>query len=144
MPGARGKGDVIWKIPKPFEVGVIFGSLPERMLHAAFDAFGNKNGWDRKKVVAETFRGFGESLSGLVLPRMTPTVATPFVQSWANKSLFTDRAIIPADRGGMLPEYQYSPYSTEFMKKISQIVGGMPGIGQMGHIQPGHGRTDGA
>lgn len=39
MPGARGKGDVIWKIPKPFEVGVIFGSLPERMLHAAFDAF---------------------------------------------------------------------------------------------------------
>lgn len=128
--------DEIARIPKPFEVGVLLGSSPERLTRMAMDIATEKHGGDKTKAVEEALRGLGSSLFDVAVPRATPTFAMPFVQRFANKSLMTGRPIIPADREGMLPEYQYTPYTTEAMKALSQLVGSMPGVGQMNTFSP--------
>lgn len=106
----------IFRIPKPFEVGVMFGSGPERLLDAYFDQ------------KPDAFHDFTKSIMSALLPGVVPTFAGPIVEQWANRSTFTDRPLIPADLEKQLPEYQYTPYTTETAKKLGQIIGAFPGI----------------
>lgn len=108
--------DHIWRIPKPFELGVVFGSGVERLL----DAFVA----ERPDAAA----GLAKSIAGALLPSMIPTAAVPVVEQWANRSSFTDRNLIPTQAEKMLPEYQYTPYTTELAKALGQIVSAFPGV----------------
>jgi len=115
----------IYRIPKPFEPGLLFGTLPERALDWAFENKGPE--------FAEFVKQFVTSnLSGLA---PIPDFAKPFVESWSNKSLFTDLPIIPygtekfAEAG--MPQYQYNEYTSETAKllgkQLSEITGGRVG-----------------
>ena len=115
----------IYRIPKPFEPGLLFGTLPERALDWAF----NSKGEEFSKFVKD----FAFSnLSGLA---PIPDFAKPFLESWSNKSLFTTLPIIPygteqyAALG--LPQYQYNEYTSETSKllgkTLSEITGGSVG-----------------
>lgn len=115
MTGTPGNGH-IYRIPKPFEVGVMFGSGIERLL----DAF-----VDQKP---DAFHDFGKSILGALLPGVIPTFALPFVEQYANRSSFTDRSLVPDSQEKLLPEYQYRPYTTETAKALGQIMGAFPGI----------------
>jgi hypothetical protein len=42
--------------------------------------------------------------------------------------MFTDRAIVPKAREGVLPEYKYQPYTTETAKKIGGLLARIPGM----------------
>ncbi|TFH33310.1 MAG: hypothetical protein E4G97_00880 [Deltaproteobacteria bacterium] len=42
--------------------------------------------------------------------------------------MFTDRAIVPKGREGVLPEYKYQPYTTETAKKIGSLLAKIPGM----------------
>ena len=109
----------IYRIPKPFEVGVVFGSGPERLLDSMF----SEN--------PESFRDFGNSVVQSLTPSFTPTAVLPIVEQFANRSTFTDRTLIPAyleRKAGGLPEYQYTPYTTELTKKLGQIISSIPGM----------------
>lgn len=106
----------IFRIPKPFELGVIFGSGVERML----DAFVAEN--------PEAFEGLAKSIIGGFTPSMVPTAVVPVIEQFANRSTFTDRNLIPAGAEKMLPEYQYQPYTTELAKALGQIVSAFPGM----------------
>lgn len=114
----------ILRVPKPFEVGVLFGSGPERILDSLFT--------DRP----EPFKGFPGSVLGALLPGIIPTFALPAVEQFANRSTFSDRTLIPADAEKHLPEYQYTPYTTETAKAIGHLVGAFPGI-RDASIEPG-------
>lgn len=106
----------IWRIPKPFELGLIFGTGTERMLEYTIE--GNpKAGKD-----------FMKSLSKSLTPNLMPTFMAVPVEVWANKSIFFDRPIVPRDRENMLPEYQYSPYTTETAKELGAAIGYVPGM----------------
>jgi hypothetical protein len=50
------------------------------------------------------------------------------IENWANKSRFTDRAIVPKAREDVLPQYQYAPYTTETAKKIGGLLAKIPGM----------------
>jgi len=63
-----------------------------------------------------------------VVPPVMPTGIVPPIENWANKSMFTGRAIVPKAREGVLPEYQYQPYTTETAKKIGGLLAKLPGI----------------
>lgn len=106
----------IFRIPKPFELGVIFGSGPERILDATI----GKN--------PEAFDNFGKSVIQALAPNFIPTAVQPMFEQWANRSAFTNRTLIPADVEKLLPEYQYTPYTTELAKKLGQIVSAFPGL----------------
>lgn len=106
----------IYRIPKPFELGLVFGTGAERFTDYILSQ-------DPK-----AFDGFLAQMGHGAAPGMLPTVAAPFIETWANKSLFTDAPIIPADREGMLPEYQYTPYTSELTKKMGSLIATLPGM----------------
>lgn len=108
--------DHIYRIPKPHEAGVMFGSLPERMM-AAFE-----------KDNPKAFKDFEHTILNSFLPNPIPTVASPIVEQFANRSMFTGAPLIPRDMEKLLPEYQYTDYTTEAAKALGQIFGAMPGV----------------
>ncbi len=108
--------DHLYRIPKPFELGVVFGSGVERVLDATV---GNN---------PEAFDKFSKSVIDVLLPNMVPTAAQPLVEQFANRSTFSDRTLIPADMEKHLPEYQYTPYTTELSKALGKMVSAFPGM----------------
>lgn len=101
----------IWRIPKPFELGILFGSVPERMLDRFYA--------DRP----DAFKGFSSSLFGAFLPSFIPQFATPVLEHWGNRSLFLDRALVPKSLEGLEPRYQETPFTSELAKKIGRAIG---------------------
>jgi hypothetical protein len=108
--------DHVWRIPKDFSMGVMFGSGAERVL----DRFYGHN--------PDAFKGFGGSVASTLLPGATPTFAQPIIEQFANRSTFTNRTLIPDLMTKGLPEYQYTPYTTELAKSLGSIIGAFPGI----------------
>ena len=106
----------IYRIPKPFELGVIFGSSVERILDAFFDA------------KPEAFKDFSSSVGNMFGVNMIPTVATPILGQITNYNLFTDRPVIPSSMERLLPEYQYMPYTTETTKALGHLIGTVPSM----------------
>jgi hypothetical protein len=108
--------DHLYRIPKPFELGVVFGSGVERILD---QTVGNN---------PEAFDKFSKSVIDLLMPNVTPTAIQPIVEQFANRSTFSDRTLIPAGMEKHLPEYQYTPYTTELTKKLGQMISAFPGM----------------
>lgn len=106
--------DHIYRIPKPFEAGVIFGSLPERTLEAYFT--------DNPKA----YSNFNETMLHGITPNFIPTAATPFIETWANRSTFTGHSIVPAPLEKVAPEFQYNEYTSESGKMLSRFVAAVP------------------
>jgi hypothetical protein len=111
--------DHVFRLPKPWAMGMLFGTLPERLLDA---------------YVAEkpdAFKGFFEQFSKQVGPEFVPTAAAPIIDQFANRSMFTNRTLIPSSQEKFLPEYQYTPYTTELTKALGRIIGAFPGISEL-------------
>ncbi len=115
----------VWRIPKPFEMGIVFASVPERIVEYMYTHD------------TAAFDKLRDSIWDAFVPNVIPTVAAPFVEAWSNKSLFTGRQIIPEARKHMLPQHQYTPHGTELAKAVSAGVAktpewleSVPGVGQ--------------
>jgi conjugative element/phage-associated large polyvalent protein len=108
--------DHIYRIPKPFELGVVFGSGVERILDLTV---GNN---------PDAFDKFSKSVFDIITPNVTPTAFQPLVEQYANRSTMNDRTLIPKDQEKNLPEYQYTPYTTELTKKLGQVISAFPGM----------------
>lgn len=106
--------DRLWRIPKPFELGILFGSVPERITHYIMDQD------------SHTFDGILKTIVSGATPGFVPTAAIPIMENWANKSTFFDRPVVPNNRTELLPEYQYGPYTTETAKQLGSILGKIP------------------
>jgi hypothetical protein len=136
VPVGEGKDKTILRIPKPFENGVLFGSSLERATEFVLDAYNKKYDGDLNKARQEAFRGLGQSTFDIAMPNVFPTIAVPFIEHFANRSTAFNTRIIPANREGLLPELQYTPYTTELMKRLSRYVGGAPLVGEMNTFSP--------
>ncbi|MBS4046574.1 MAG: hypothetical protein KG075_09560 [Alphaproteobacteria bacterium] len=108
--------DHVFRIPKPFELGLVFGSATERALDAWFEE--NPN----------AFKDFDRSMLQAFLPSTLPTIAQPIVEQFANRSSFTGAPLIPQRLEKLLPEYQYTEYTTETTKALGALVGAFPGV----------------
>lgn len=115
--------DHIYRIPKPFETGAVFGSAVER----ALEGFVAEN--------PDAYKHMTTSLLDAFTPSVVPTFAVPITEQFANRSTFTGRNLIPADAERLLPEYQYTPYTTELAKKLGELAGAFPGIRE-GRVDP--------
>jgi hypothetical protein len=100
----------IYRIPKPFEIGMLFGSLPERML----EYFEEKD----PKAFESWAKGMIEGAS----PGFIPTAALPLIENLANWNLFTDRPIVSEGLKELEPRYQAQPYTSELSKKIGDLI----------------------
>jgi hypothetical protein len=114
-----GEGSFLLRIPKAHEVGVLFGSLPERL----FDKFFNDN--------PNAFKNFEDTMLNAFLPAMIPTAAVPIVSQFANRNTFSGGSIIPYYLEKLMPEYQYTEYTTETAKAIGGLIGAFPGMTEL-------------
>jgi len=125
----EGKDTTIWRAPIPFELGFIFKTLPER----ALDFINKKD----PTAIKNLLKDFALDNATSVLP--IPDIAKPFIEAWSNKSLFTKKPIVPRSLEGILPEYQYTEYTSETSKilgkLIRQISGDYSGISSPARIE---------
>lgn len=108
MPG--GEKGPIFRIPKPFELGIVFGTLPEHLLS-----------WVDKND-PEALRSIVGALESVGLPGYMPTALLPVVENMANYSFFRDRPIVGQALSGLPAEMQTNPYTTETAKEIGHLL----------------------
>jgi hypothetical protein len=114
------------RIPIPFEVGVLFKVVPERMLEYAF-------GSDTGKDMADSFK---RNLINTFAFNPIPQTVLPFVEARTNYSFFTMRPIVGQGMENVAKEYQVAPNTSEAAKKLGKVLGESPII--VDHIMKGY------
>ncbi|GIN88712.1 hypothetical protein J6TS2_50980 [Heyndrickxia sporothermodurans] len=97
------------KIPKPMEMGTLFGSGVERVLRKMKD--------DDPKA----FEDFSKTVIDNFVPPRRTVLHPAFVDTVANKN-FMDAPIVPGDLQNLSPRYQYDAKTSEVSKKVGDIL----------------------
>lgn len=106
------------RIPKPFEVGLAFATVPERMLEAIRFA----NTGEEGDTPSETWDALVRAITGTLAFNPIPQAALPVVEQWANKRFFTGRPIESQGDDKLLPEAREEWYTSDTAKKIAKAL----------------------
>ena len=109
-------GSFLLRIPLAHELGVLFATLPTRLL----DQYVQDN--------PDAMRDFDKTLMAAFTPSVIPTLAVPMLQQFSNTNTLSGGPLIPSYAEKQLPEYQYTPYTTELTKAIGGFIGAFPGM----------------
>lgn len=104
------------RVPKPFELGIVFGTLPQRALE-----------W----MDTNDPGGFQESAAEFLQDQAygmapVPTFALPLIENWANRSQFLQRPIVPRGLEGVDPAEQFTRGTSEVAKGVGRMLGMSP------------------
>ena len=110
----------MYKIPKPFEAGILFGTAFERMLQYMDDKKSGRN--------SVGFKGFGERVIDSMTPSFMPTAVIPIFEAMTNKSLFRQRNIIPQSQENLPAHLQYGANTSEVAKFVGDKINVSPYI----------------
>jgi len=106
----------IISLPKPFEYGLLFGSIPE----SAMDWLYRNDPSSMKETAIQIAQAL------MLIPSITATV--PIIEWWANKSMFFDRPIVPRDKEVLEPVLQYGTHTSETVKLVAELMDKVPGL----------------
>ena len=107
-------GEQWMRVPKPFEIGFAFGTMPEKIAAS---------------VMGDDEHAFDEAAKGArraFIPTPIPTAVTPVIEAFANKSLFTGRPIVSQSQANLPPELQKTIYTSEAAKAIGDMFNYSP------------------
>lgn len=121
--------DHVFRVPKPWAMGQVFGTMPERLLQKFVDE------------KPDAFKDYFKDLWATSGPDFIPSAAAPIIDQFANRSTFTNRTLIPSEQEKFLPEYQYTPYTTELTKSLGKVIGAFPGMSELKMDNSGFGGT---
>tara|TARA_A100001391_G_scaffold20006_2_gene10996 strand:- start:2082 stop:6227 length:4146 start_codon:yes stop_codon:yes gene_type:complete len=113
--------EIAYKIPKLWELGFIFGTLPER----ALDFIAKKDPKAIEQLGKELYENSGNFLVNLA---PLPEIGRVPLELAVNKSFFQDRPIVPRSMENILPEYQTTPYTSEIAKGLGRMIRAIPGL----------------
>ena len=115
-------------LPKPFEPGVAFGTVPELWFDYLYTF---PVGHPGKKAAANALKeGMGHAFGGLV-PNVTPTAMVPLLEWSANKNFFYQRPLVPRDAEKAAAYLQYQPWTNSVIKSVAQAVAEVPLLGHL-------------
>lgn len=103
LPGEDGQ---IIKIPKPFEVGILFGAGTERALDKG----------------EHSFDGYLKEVYDTMTPDVLPTVLKPWLEVMTNHNLFTGQSIESMGDQYLPAEQRKTAYNSQFASKTSEIL----------------------
>ena len=103
-------GDKHFRIPKPFEVGAIFSSLPESMANVL-------NGDEELKHVGNFIGHTANETFAIGFPQLF----SPIIEQWANRNSYTGRPIIGERLAGLKPEEQKEPWTSEAVQLAGKL-----------------------
>lgn len=112
--------DWILSLPKPFALGAVFGTLPER----AIDWAGGRDPNGLKKAGQAVWQNTlfrGDLMASVSLFR-------PMLENMMNYSLFTGGPIVPQRMQAVAPRYQFDPGRTS---EFARVVGGQLNVSPM-------------
>jgi hypothetical protein len=102
------------RIPKPFMLGHVFGSLPERFLEYL----------DKKDP--ELLQEWSRNAASQGTPGILPQAILPHIENISNHSFFLDRPIVPRAVEDAPVEFQYSGQTSEAAKALGKWVNYSP------------------
>lgn len=105
-------GDKHFRLPIPFELGVMFKVIPERLM-----AYSEGRGEAFRELGKTTF----EAVNVIPWPEDI-ALLSPWIQAISNKT-FTGAPIVPRREQDLLPEDQIGPYTSTAAKAISKLPG---------------------
>ncbi len=105
-----------FRLPKPFEVGVLFGTIPERLTELLIE-----KQHDGKLFAARLLQSVTQTFA-IGLPQL---ISEP-VQQWANRDSFTGRQIVGQRIEGLKPEDQKEPWTGATAVEVGNILGVSP------------------
>lgn len=107
-------GDTVIRLPKPFEWGWAFSTLPETLAQTYDDK-------DPKHILEGLYAGT------TVLPSfpIPDAIKTP-LQAYFDWDLYRMKTITPQSEADLLPEMQYGKYTSPIAKKLGDILGVSP------------------
>jgi hypothetical protein len=109
--------DGFWRVPKPFEVGFIYASLPERTL----EYLGSKD--------PEAFAGALRDMYGQFTPEGWPVAVGPIVEASIGEhgyDFWRRREIDPRSWENLPPEFQYDERTSIVGLKAGKLLGKSP------------------
>lgn len=109
-----------FRIPKPPGLGQLFGSVPEAIL--------NKY----KNHDPSAIKGLATSLMDESPPIPVPNAIMPVVEQMTNHSFFTGNPLIPSSRENLVPELQYTPYTSDTARALGKMIAAVPGLRSLG------------
>lgn len=107
-----------FRVPIPFELGLIFKAVPEGLYNAAFT---NEKG---SKIAADLGKQMLRSLPGNPAEAGVPipTFMKPLIETALNKSFFTGRDIVDARLENLDKQYQYRDKTPELLKLLGPVL----------------------
>lgn len=125
-------GEQHWRIPKPFEIGVMFGTIPERMVRALGD---KDTGAQFGKAVA---RAIGDTFA----LNPTPQIVKPMVEAAFNYDSFRGGPIDGPQDLAVQAEARYNEQTSLLMRELGELSGLSPK--QLEHLVIGYTGTIGS
>jgi len=118
------------RIPKPFEIGLLFGTVPERMFHAMA---GHQDGKDLTKAL------YNSVVNTLEINPM-PQFIRPFGEVWANRDSFFDVPIESMSDQNRLKSARYDERTSALSKAVGSLISDATGLSpkQLDHLVKGY------
>lgn len=104
-------GNQHFMLPKPFEIGAITGTLPERVVRLIA-------GKDTRRTFTDAMKRMAMNTFQLPTPFDIAAVG-PLMQDWSNKDTFTGNPIINQSEAGQLPQGQYGAQTSAAAKALA-------------------------
>jgi hypothetical protein len=124
------KGDGgFYRVPKPFQIGTVFATLPERLLSYAAEtgqisSAAPRRNFEAGQAVADALRiAVAEPVAGTV---PIPAIADLALSQAVNRDFFTGREIVPQAYRGLPGEMQAAPRTSAIARAVGQATGISP------------------
>lgn len=105
-------GDEHFRIPKPFEVGLMFATLPERMIRFATGQDSSRVVWQQLKTAVLDTLAFNP----------VPQLVKPILEQYANRNSFTGTPIVGMNERGLEPEAQFNSWTSETARAVAAAM----------------------
>lgn len=107
-------GDVHYRLPKPFEVGAIFNTVPEMAFEYHYS--------EENDAGQQLLRGFGHMLGETFAMNPMPQTVKPIFESAFNYNFFTGRPIVSHYEQKRLPPDQYRYRTSPTMQELARVM----------------------
>ena len=128
-PDKKGYGRHGWmRVPKPWELGALFGNVPEAILDFTYSYYKNgemtEDEWNEFSEQLGFTGEFVEDTAWSLFFQVVPTVVIPAVEVASNHSFFRDGPIVnPYDPKEMEAELKVTRYTSETARVIARHTG---------------------
>ena len=108
-------------LPKAHGMAYVFGSMVEKIMDTIYE--------DDPEIIKDFLADFGKSIGWATIPM--PDMFKPMLDAYSNRTWFTKRPLVPNYLKDVLPEYQFTQWTSETSKLLGKLISTLT-AGQLG------------